>query len=31
MSKVMGKSVNRYEGQAKVTGSATYTAEHQIS
>lgn len=31
MSNVIGKSVNRYEGQAKVTGSATYSAEHQIS
>lgn len=31
MSNVMGKSVNRYEARAKVTGSATYSAEHQIS
>ncbi|SKB11118.1 Xanthine dehydrogenase, molybdenum binding subunit apoprotein [Planktothrix sp. PCC 11201] len=31
MSNVMGKSVNRQEGRAKVTGSATYAAEHQIS
>ncbi|MFB2967467.1 xanthine dehydrogenase family protein molybdopterin-binding subunit [Aerosakkonema sp. BLCC-F183] len=31
MSKVIGTSVNRHEGRAKVTGTATYGAEHQIS
>ena len=30
MSKVIGKSVNRQDGRAKVTGTATYGAEHQI-
>jgi xanthine dehydrogenase YagR molybdenum-binding subunit len=30
MSKIMGKSVNRKDGRAKVTGVATYGAEHQI-
>ncbi len=30
MSKVIGKSVNRQDGRAKVTGQATYGAEHQI-
>ncbi|NJP08641.1 MAG: xanthine dehydrogenase family protein molybdopterin-binding subunit [Leptolyngbyaceae cyanobacterium RU_5_1] len=31
MSNVIGTSVSRTEGRAKVTGSATYSAEHQIS
>lgn len=30
MSQVIGKSVNRKDGRAKVTGQATYSAEHQI-
>ncbi|HLP89594.1 MAG TPA: xanthine dehydrogenase family protein molybdopterin-binding subunit [Nostocaceae cyanobacterium] len=30
MSKVIGTSVNRKDGRAKVTGSATYAAEHQL-
>ncbi|MBW4566407.1 MAG: xanthine dehydrogenase family protein molybdopterin-binding subunit [Mojavia pulchra JT2-VF2] len=30
MSKVIGTSVSRKDGRAKVTGSATYAAEHQI-
>ena len=30
MSKVMGTPVNRKDGQAKVTGTATYGAEHQL-
>ncbi len=30
MSKVMGTGVNRTTGRAKVTGTATYAAEHQI-
>lgn len=30
MSKVIGTSVNRKDGQAKVTGTAIYAAEHQI-
>lgn len=30
MSNVMGTSVNRTEGRAKVTGAATYAAEHPI-
>ena len=31
MSQIIGKSVNRKDGRAKVTGQATYGAEHQIS
>ena len=30
MSQIMGKSVNRQDGRAKVTGQAPYGAEHQI-
>ena len=30
MNQVIGKSVNRKDGRAKVTGEATYGAEHQI-
>jgi xanthine dehydrogenase YagR molybdenum-binding subunit len=30
MSKIIGTSVSRKDGRAKVTGSATYAAEHQI-
>lgn len=30
MSQVIGKSVNRKDGRAKVTGQATYGAEHKI-
>ncbi|MBW4612796.1 MAG: xanthine dehydrogenase family protein molybdopterin-binding subunit [Desmonostoc vinosum HA7617-LM4] len=30
MSKVIGTAVNRKDGRAKVTGTATYAAEHQI-
>lgn len=30
MSKTIGSSVNRKDGQAKVMGTATYAAEHQI-
>ena len=30
MNQVIGKSVNRKDGRAKVTGQATYGAEHQI-
>ena len=30
MSQVIGTSVSRKDGRAKVTGSATYAAEHQI-
>lgn len=30
MNQVIGKSVNRKDGRAKVTGAATYAAEHQI-
>ncbi len=30
MNQMMGKSVNRKDGRAKVTGQATYGAEHQI-
>jgi xanthine dehydrogenase YagR molybdenum-binding subunit len=30
MSQVIGSSVNRKDGLAKVTGAATYAAEHQI-
>ena len=30
MNQVIGKSVNRQDGRAKVTGQATYGAEHQI-
>ncbi|HEY9695523.1 MAG TPA: xanthine dehydrogenase family protein molybdopterin-binding subunit [Oculatellaceae cyanobacterium] len=30
MSKVIGSGVNRKDGRAKVTGTATYAAEHQI-
>ncbi|MGK7947938.1 MAG: xanthine dehydrogenase family protein molybdopterin-binding subunit [Xenococcaceae cyanobacterium] len=30
MNRVIGRSVNRKDGRAKVTGQATYGAEHQI-
>ncbi|MEO0932533.1 MAG: hypothetical protein AAFY21_01870 [Cyanobacteria bacterium J06641_2] len=30
MSKIIGTSVNRKDGVAKVTGTATYGAEHKI-
>ena len=30
MTKVIGSGVNRKDGRAKVTGTATYAAEHQI-
>ena len=30
MSQVIGKGLNRKDGRAKVTGTATYAAEHQI-
>ena len=30
MNKVIGTAVNRKDGRAKVTGTATYAAEHQI-
>jgi xanthine dehydrogenase YagR molybdenum-binding subunit len=30
MSKVMGTAVNRKDGYAKVTGTATYSAEHDV-
>ena len=30
MNQVIGKSINRKDGRAKVTGEATYGAEHQI-
>ncbi|MBE9008292.1 xanthine dehydrogenase family protein molybdopterin-binding subunit [Fortiea sp. LEGE XX443] len=30
MNKVIGTGVNRQDGKAKVTGTATYAAEHQI-
>jgi xanthine dehydrogenase YagR molybdenum-binding subunit len=30
MNKIIGTSVNRQDGRAKVTGSATYAAEHQL-
>ncbi|HEY9797807.1 MAG TPA: hypothetical protein V6D30_19400, partial [Leptolyngbyaceae cyanobacterium] len=30
MNKVIGTDVNRKDGRAKVTGTATYAAEHQI-
>ncbi|HBB30727.1 MAG TPA: xanthine dehydrogenase family protein molybdopterin-binding subunit [Cyanobacteria bacterium UBA8803] len=31
MNRVLGTSVNRKDGLAKVTGQATYTTEHQLS
>ncbi|HEY9655130.1 MAG TPA: xanthine dehydrogenase family protein molybdopterin-binding subunit, partial [Crinalium sp.] len=31
MSKVIGTAVNRKDGFAKVTGTATYSAEHDVS
>jgi xanthine dehydrogenase YagR molybdenum-binding subunit len=31
MSNLMGTSVNRKDGQAKVTGSATFSAEHPVA
>jgi len=31
MNKVIGTGVNRKDGRAKVTGTATYAAEHQIT
>jgi xanthine dehydrogenase YagR molybdenum-binding subunit len=30
MSKVIGTAVNRKDGYAKVTGTATYSAEHNV-
>ena len=30
MNQIIGTSVNRKDGRAKVTGQATYGAEHQI-
>jgi xanthine dehydrogenase YagR molybdenum-binding subunit len=30
MNKVIGTDVSRKDGRAKVTGTATYAAEHQI-